>query len=318
MTSTRTESRGELAKPPRPFFPFELTNSLPFPLVVVLRSKRETNRLHSIQKSQNPLPKASVKGRRARSPSVADTVSTIDSHPSEAPSDLSDDQDAAGFNDSQDEEPTDDSDMEDFDSEADLDDVDLDIPLPHQVASKKKKKKSADEEEADYENATLRRTYNRGDGSDSDSQDPSKGTNVKRLPIKLPSGQIESLPGTAHVPSQLKKRPEPKQEEDSDVEMHDEEPVEGQGLGKRWGRMAVAEVVTIKDPAQRKRAVKEQIASLGAEIVSGGEVVDNVSPSSSSFSFESRLAKLTPIRLAPLSPDSPHHPTLLLRSPHRP
>ena len=221
---------------------------------------------------------AKASKRRERSPSVADTVSTVDSHPSEAPSDEDLDQDLDGFNDSQDEEETDDSDMEDFDSEADLDDVDLDIPLPHQVAAKPKKKK-AKEEEADYENATLRRTYDRGgDSDDSDSQDPSKGTTVKRLPIKLASGQIEALPGTAKIPSQLKKRPQAKEDSDaSDVEMHDDEPTEGQGLGKRWGRMAVSEVVTIKDPAQRKRAVKEQIASLGAEIVSGGEVVDNVS-----------------------------------------
>lgn len=82
--------------------------------------------------------------------------------------------------------------------------------------------------------------------------------------------------------------------------------------------MAVAEVVTIKDPAQRKRAVKEQIASLGAEIVSGGEVVDNVSslPSPSSSRHISVEADHV-LRLGFLSPDSSHHSTLLLRSSYR-
>lgn len=79
--------------------------------------------------------------------------------------------------------------------------------------------------------------------------------------------------------------------------------------------MAVAEVVTIKDPAQRKRAVKEQIASLGAEIVSGGEVVDNVS--SLSYLRCSRRAWTEADRRV-RSVDPSHHSTLLLRSSHRP
>jgi hypothetical protein len=99
------------------------------------------------------------------------------------------------------------------------------------------------------------------------------------LPIKLPSGQIQKVAGSTKLPSQLKK-PVVVEDSEDESEFEEEEVVpEGQGLGRRWGRAAVADVVGIKDPAARKRAVKEQIASLGAEIVGGGEIVDNVSSS---------------------------------------
>lgn len=254
--------------------------------MLLLRSKRETARLHTLSKIQNPLPKPSK--RRARSPSLADTISTIDSHPSQAPSStgtLDDDdleQDLSGFSDEDHSEGLG-SDSDDGLDASDLEgDVDLDIPLPHQM-KKKKKKLDEDDLEAEYERGGRPRKYRKaGHGgedssSEEDSQDPNRGSTVKRLPIKLPSGEIQRVAGSTKLPSQLKKPVVVSESEASESEPEEEVAPEGQGLGRRWGRAAVADVVAIKNPAERKRAVKEQIASLGAEIVSGGEIVDNVS-----------------------------------------
>lgn len=234
----------------------------------LLRSKKETERLHDLQKAQNPLPKPKA---RPRAPSPVDTISEIDSEASPRAStsqlpDLDDEElDELVFS------------SDDEDDLEDLDDLDLDIPLPHQVATKKKKKTNSDDEEASYENAEKRRRYV---GSDSEDDDPSKGSKVNRLPIKLPTGEIQKVAGTSIVPPQLKRPAKPVVEsEDEQEEPEEEDLPEGHGLGKRWGRMAVADVVSIKNPMERKRAVKEQIASLGAEIVGGGEIVDNVSSS---------------------------------------
>lgn len=214
----------------------------------------------------------------------------MDSHPSEAPSiNLSDDDDdALSSSGSQLLSDDDDDDDEEYDSDLmDALDLDLEIPLPHQTSTKKKKR-PRDEEEASYEKQS-RNYAKRGGGSDSDDDelDPRKGTNVGRLPIKLATGELQKVEGKIHIPSQVKIKRDaqgrPIVEKDSDEESEvneesaDDEPAEGAGLGRRWGRAAVADVVSIKNPAERKRAVKEQIASLGAEIVSGGEIIDNVS-----------------------------------------
>lgn len=140
--------------------------------------------------------------------------------------------------------------------------------------SRKKRKRQVREQEALYE-----RKARKGE------VDPDEvGANVvKRLPIKLASGQLQAREGETVLPRQTSGRKGDSDDGDSASEPEEEwsapryQP-EGAGLGTRWGRMAVADVVRIKKPAERRQVAKEQIAGLGAEIVAGGELVDNVRP----------------------------------------
>lgn len=142
--------------------------------------------------------------------------------------------------------------------------------------SRKKRKRQVREQEAEFEKKSRRGQVD---------PDAERGNVVKRLPIKLASGQLQQREGETVLPVQVGGRGNRKgdsSDDDSDAEPEEEwaapryQP-EGAGLGTRWGRMAVADVVRIKNPAERRQVAKEQIAGLGAEIVAGGELVDNVS-----------------------------------------
>lgn len=146
-----------------------------------------------------------------------------------------------------------------------------DLPNPDDP-SRKKRKRALREREAEYEKKSRKGQV----GSDDE------GNVVKRLPIKLPSGHLQERQGTTTLPARNAPKKGGEDDSDSDKEEEDEwsapkyQP-EGAGLGTRWGRMAVADVVRIKNVKERKSVAREQIAGLGAEIVAGGELVDNVS-----------------------------------------
>ena len=120
---------------------------------------------------------------------------------------------------------------------------------------------------------------------------------VGHLPIKLANGEIEQLPGKTRIaiPSGPPDKKKKKQEE-SDVETEfteseaseDEEDLVERIANARgkFGRMGISEILTSdlagvqwKERTNRRLAMaKEQIAKIGAEIMSGGELMDMVSP----------------------------------------
>jgi nucleolar complex protein 3 len=124
---------------------------------------------------------------------------------------------------------------------------------------------------------------------------------VSHLPIKLANGEIQMLPGTTtiEIPKELRKASPTPSLSDDDMsgtdsdDVDEEDQVEKLSKQKgRFGRMSVLDVVTYEDPSlrgmkrkgvgklriqQRLAIAKEQIAKTGAEIMAGGELIDNVS-----------------------------------------
>ena len=107
---------------------------------------------------------------------------------------------------------------------------------------------------------------------------------VGRLPIKLPSGEVQMVAGTTKLPAQKKKKRPVESESEDEEEEEESEDEETQAARMasqkgKFGRMGVAEIVGKEGwkNAQKLDAAKEQMAALGAEILAGGELIDNVS-----------------------------------------
>ena len=159
-----------------------------------------------------------------------------------------------------------------FDDENE-DEVDSENDL--QVRKRKRK-----EEEADYE-VEGRARWKKAPPK------PAEDVEVGRLPIKLPTGEVQKVEGFTRIalPS-VKRAPEESEDEKEDEEEDEEADEEEEGDAERmagqkgrFGRMGIAEIVGQKGwkNAQRLEAAKEQLAAIGAEILAGGELVDNVS-----------------------------------------
>ncbi|KAK4685523.1 nucleolar complex protein 3, partial [Tremellales sp. Uapishka_1] len=250
------------------------------------RSVKETNRLHTLSKVREPLPKR----KKQRSLSVA-SGSTLDDY------DLDSDVESLEEDDEENEEgDEDDEDMEFSDDEgddflgsedeklnagyddiSDEDDEEEDDNLPRRKS--RKAGKTAMNEEADYELAGRSRWTEAKEDADKDSVE------VGRLPIKLPSGEVQIVKGTTRVQlpaSKLKaKKPESETEEEEEEEESDasDDGAEAQtmaGVKGRFGRMGIAEIVGRKGwkNADKLDAAKENIAVIGAEILAGGELID--------------------------------------------
>jgi nucleolar complex protein 3 len=153
---------------------------------------------------------------------------------------------------------------------------------------RKTKGRSADEE-AEYELAGRTRWTPKPPKPEEDSVE------VGRLPIKLPTGEVQMVEGSTRIAlpqGKKKKQAEPPSDEDEEDEEEEEE--EGSDDGRqaeqmagqkgKFGRMGVAEIVGTPGwkNAQRLVAAKEQIALIGAEILGGGELMDNVRSRSTS------------------------------------
>ena len=126
--------------------------------------------------------------------------------------------------------------------------------------------------------------------TDSDSDSDADEAEVGRLPIKLPGGQIQQVEGTTRIAlpatkKKVKREATPEEEEEEEGASEDEDSDDGRQMARaamqkgKFGRMGVAEIVTKEGwkNAQKLQAAKEQIAQLGAEILAGGELIDNVS-----------------------------------------
>lgn len=171
------------------------------------------------------------------------------------------------------------SDLESMDDEESSDEEEEDL-------RQRRKGKRKAEVEADYELAGRARWKVKPEG-----ENEGDSVEVGRLPIKLPSGKVQMVEGSTKISVPKKKAPPPPPSEDSDDVMDisgdEDEPSDDEALAEKmagqkgkFGRLAIAEIATKKGwkNADRLAAAKEQIATLGADILGGGELVDIVSP----------------------------------------
>ncbi|ORX40518.1 CBF/Mak21 family-domain-containing protein [Kockovaella imperatae] len=221
------------------------------------RSIKETRRLHDLAKSREPLPKQSR--IKPKLPSLGSASTGSFDSDAEFPSDLEDVSDLESLDD--------DSEVDGLDSmSSDSDAVDY--------RDRRKRKKEANEE-ADYERAGRQR-MERSLSVESDS------VQVSRLPIKLPSGQIQKVEGSTKItlpPTKKPRPPTPESTEESEEELEPttEELTHRMASQKgKFGRLGIAEIAGRPGwkNADRLAAAKEQIASTGAEILAGGELID--------------------------------------------
>ncbi|WVR00141.1 hypothetical protein IAU59_007283 [Kwoniella sp. CBS 9459] len=269
------------------------------------RTVKETKRLHELAKTREPIPKQ--KRQKSNIPAPA-SVSGSDDYDFDSDagfdSDLKsdyedDDEDELEFGSGSDVEMSgsevfdsgasldmsDDGD-EDQDGQDDLnaafDEVssDEDEAVEHKQRSKKGGKK---ESEAEYETAGRTRW-----AAKPANQEDKEEVEVGRLPIKLPNGQIQMVEGSTKIavpPSKKKPAPQPPSDsEDEDLEESEDEGSDDgiqaermAGQRGKFGRMGIAEIVAKEGwkNAQKLEAAKEMIAALGAEILAGGELIDN-------------------------------------------
>ncbi|OCF44668.1 nucleolar complex protein 3 [Kwoniella heveanensis CBS 569] len=269
------------------------------------RSVKETKRLHELAKSREPIPKQKRQKLNIPAPASVsgsddydfDSDAGFDSdlksdydeeddvdfgsgsgsdvYDSGASLDMTDDED-------EDEENKDEDDQDDlnaaFDDEISSDEEE---EVDHKKRSKKGGKK---ETEAEYEMAGRSRW-----AAKPKDQEEKEEVEVGRLPIKLPNGQIQMVEGSTKIalpPSKKKAAAQPPSDSEDGQDMEESED-EGSddgiqaermaGQKGKFGRMGIAEIVSKQGwkNAQKLEAAKEMIAALGAEILAGGELVDN-------------------------------------------
>ncbi|WVQ74215.1 hypothetical protein IAR50_003809 [Cryptococcus sp. DSM 104548] len=242
------------------------------------RTVKETKRLHEISKAQESIPQAAKK--KSKTPvreALSDESDVFDSDP-EFDSDL---QSLGGS----DVDFGSDLDQDDWDSGEEIsEDGDVnaaydDVSSDEEEEEKKERHRKKKEEEADYE------TQGRARWTAQAAEDEADDVEVGRLPIKLPTGEIQMVQGSTRIAKPPSKKPKPKPESETEEEEEEEED-EGSddeaqahrmaGLKGKFGRMGIAEIVEKKGwkNVERLEAAKEQVAQLGSEILAGGELVD--------------------------------------------
>jgi nucleolar complex protein 3 len=202
---------------------------------------------------------------------------------------------------------SDDEDMSDRSSEEEQDEEDSDEELNERQRARKKTKaatQSVDDLESSYETRRKLQASAQSKGKGKADDEDQGVQEVAHLPIKLANGEIQMVPGTTkiEIPQELRtSSPTPSLSDDDmsgtdlddvDEEDHMEKLAKQKG---RFGRMSVLDVVTYEDPnlrnvkgkgvakmrtQQRLAIAKEQIAKTGAEIMAGGELIDNVGDAS--------------------------------------
>lgn len=283
------------------------------------RSKKETVRIHQLEKEKAPLPDKKKKNKKDEVPdfdSEAEWDSELDELSDEIDDDedLEDDEEAAigsdveiekkgnwedednlraGYSDEDgsigemdsvtDEDNSGEGDFEDSESEAE--------EAPER--RRRQAKKDETDLEGDYEAQARVRTAAREALAELEAEE---GQQVSHLPIKLANGEIQMMPGKTRIPIQTdgKKKPVPKAEAEetdlsgSEAEEDEEERVAHMAQTKgRFGRLGIVDVLTMdmnglkgKQKTQERLTIaKEQIAKVGAEVMSGGELIDMVSAS---------------------------------------
>lgn len=227
--------------------------------------------MHALQKSQNPLPK---KPKRK----VEDIESDLDDE-----EDWDSDLDTEG-------------ELEDDDDEMSEDDLSESEDGEDDVNPRKRKARA---EEDDLEATYAQRRSTKPTAAEDDAS-----MDVGHLPIKLPGGVIQHVEGTTRIvvpEANGKGKKKPVVEEDEETEYSEsgdegsvgaeEERDEMARTRGRFGRMGIADILANDDgiedlpwkgrekvrAARRLAMAKEQIARVGAEVMAGGELMDNVS-----------------------------------------
>lgn len=143
------------------------------------------------------------------------------------------------------------------------------------------RKKKTKDSEADYETSGRARWTAPPPKPEDDSVE------VGRLPIKLPTGEVQTVAGSTRIALPPSKKKKVVVESETEEEL-DESEDEGSDDGAqaeimaskkgKFGRMGVAEIVGMKGVKNLEKLdlAKEQIAQIGAEILAGGELIDIV------------------------------------------
>lgn len=178
-----------------------------------------------------------------------------------------------------------------------------------EVMLRKRKNRGTDQDnlEASYEAAAKRRSVK---ASTAQAKEDATAE-VGHLPIKLPGGQIQQVAGTTKIEVPVDPKLKKQQQEDDEETVHSESEDEGETQAEeereamsrtkgRFGRMGIADILSEsfdddatmngaggskpkvkgkeKERARRRLDLaKEQIARTGAEVMAGGELIDNVS-----------------------------------------
>ena len=251
---------------------------------------KETQRLHDLSKSRDPLPRQDRKKSRLPTPEDLSDYSMGFDSDDDLPSDLGssdlasederDEAEGSGTTTLDDDELSLSDDSED--GQSDLNDAFDDVSDESSEDDAPQRHKKRKEEEADYEKNARARWAPGPAKPEEDSVE------VGRLPIKLPSGEVQKVAGTTRIAiPQGKKKPVKveSETEEEDIESEDEGSDDGAqanvlaGKKGRFGRLGVAEVVGMPGmkAIERLGLAKEQIAQVGAEILAGGELIDIVS-----------------------------------------
>ncbi|RXK36534.1 hypothetical protein M231_06193 [Tremella mesenterica] len=244
------------------------------------RSVKETKRLHALSKAQDPPPQRVKAKERLPSPGSdrstdydMDSNADFDSYLDDLSEIEVDDHELS------------DSDLEGIEESDELDNLELDENDEGTEGEEDdedirgpRKRKPQDKEE-DYELIGRQRWIASSPETEEDHME------VGRLPIKLPTGEVQQVEGTSRIPLPPKpkptKKPEPVveevEEEEEEVSDDGAEAEKMAGQKGRFGRMGISEIVSQKEwkNSQKLDAAKEQIAQLGAQIMAGGELVDN-------------------------------------------
>ena len=161
-----------------------------------------------------------------------------------------------------------------------------------------RKRKARDEED------DLEATYAQRRSAKPVPKEDENSMDVGHLPIKLPGGAIQQIEGTSRIAvpeANGKGKKKPVAEEDEETEYSESEDEGSIGAEEerdemartrgRFGRMGIADILANDDDveglpwkgrekiraARRLAMAKEQIARVGAEVMAGGELIDNVS-----------------------------------------
>jgi nucleolar complex protein 3 len=248
------------------------------------RSNKEQARIHKVLKAEEPLPKAQRK--KSTIPISAgsdsedydiDSLDDLDLDGSDLDIGSEGDSDIEGTDDDFDSEGDDSEDDPDLMDAYDASDAELDLSEDDDggIEHEKRKRKRA-EGEADYETSGRTR-WVKGAAAEPDEVE------VGRLPIKLPTGEVQMVAGTTKLPAIKKKKvveSDTEEEEEEEPELDEATQAARMASQKgKFGRMGIAEIVGRPGwkNADKLEAAKEQIATIGAEILAGGELIDNVS-----------------------------------------
>ncbi|CAK9783293.1 nucleolar complex-associated protein 3 [Cutaneotrichosporon oleaginosum] len=239
------------------------------------RTRKETKRIHALEKERDEMPVA----RKKRAPSVS-SISDISDYDFDSEVELSDEDRSDvdfGSEGGSDLGEEDDSDVSDQDGLNDEYDGLSDLSSDEEEEDVPRRKRRAKSEEAEYE-TTGRARWAKKEEEEADSVE------VGRLPIKLPTGEVQLVEGTTRValpPSKKPKKPEPESETEEEDESESEGSDDGRDAARmaaqpgRFGRLNIGDIVSAPwKNAQRLEAAKEQLAALGAEAMGGGELVD--------------------------------------------